>query len=227
MATSVYLTHGTRNEQYLLDDIVNESIHHRGLEFFYIPRTLVGKDEILGEDRLSKFKTAFSIEMYLENSTAYEGQGAFIQKFGLMLEQSATLVVGRRRWEELIGRFGQTIIPTRPNEGDLIYFPLTRALLEIKFVDHQDPFYQLNKLYVYKLNVELFQYASEKIDTGMPDIDIFETLKTFDVEQQDDSDIPQNYGDNNKFKDEGNDVLFNSDNPFGEVILNPITEVIP
>lgn len=220
--TSVYLSNGSRNEQYLLEDIVNESIHHKGMDFYYIPRTLVGKDEILGEDRLSKFKTAFSIEMYLENSTAFEGQGAFIQKFGMMLEQSATLVVAKRRWDELVGRFGQTIIPNRPNEGDLIYFPLTRAMLEIKFVDHQDPFYQLNKLYVYKLNVELFQYSSEKIDTGIDEIDMFETLKTFDVAQQSNPDVPQDYGDNNKFKDEGNDVFSSTDNPFGEIILNPV-----
>ena len=95
------------------------------------------------------------------------------------MEQSATLVVARRRWDQLVGRYGQTIIPTRPCEGDLIYFPLTKGLFEIKFVKHQDPFYQLGKLYVFKLQVELFQYASEKIDTGISEIDAFETLKTF------------------------------------------------
>jgi hypothetical protein len=145
----------------------------------YIPRTLVSKDEILGEDRLSKFTSSFPIEMYFENVDSLDGQGAFIQKFGLMMEQSATLVVARRRWDQLVGRYGQTIIPTRPCEGDLIYFPLTKGLFEIKFVKHQDPFYQLGKLYVFKLQVELFQYASEKIDTGISEIDAFETLKTF------------------------------------------------
>jgi hypothetical protein len=145
----------------------------------YIPRTLVSKDEILGEDRLSKFTSSFPIEMYFENVDSLDGQGAFIQKFGLMMEQSATLVVARRRWDQLVGRYGQTIIPTRPCEGDLIYFPLTKGLFEIKFVKHQDPFYQLGKLYVFKLQVELFQYASEKIDTGITEIDAFETLKTF------------------------------------------------
>jgi hypothetical protein len=145
----------------------------------YIPRTLVSKDEILGEDRLSKFTSSFPIEMYFENVDSLDGQGAFIQKFGLMMEQSATLVVARRRWDQLVGRYGQTIIPTRPCEGDLIYFPLTKGLFEIKFVKHQDPFYQLGKLYVYKLQIELFQYASENIDTGIREIDAFETLKTF------------------------------------------------
>jgi hypothetical protein len=176
---NVYFSQGTRNEQYLIEDLIIESLKIYGQEFFYIPRTLVSKDEILGEDRLSQFKSSFPIEMYFENVDSFEGQGQFIQKFGLMIEQSATLVVARRRWEQLVGRYGQTIIPTRPNEGDLIYFPLTKGLFEIKFVKHQDPFYQLGKLYVYKLQIELFQYSSERIDTGIAAVDAFETLKTF------------------------------------------------
>jgi hypothetical protein len=139
----------------------------------------VSKDNVLGEDRLSQFKTAFPIEMYFENVDSFGGQGAFIQKFGLMIEQSATLVVARRRWNQLVGRYGATTIPSRPNEGDLIYFPLTGGLFELKFVQHQDPFYQLGKLYVYKLQVELFQYSSERIDTGIAEVDAFESLKTF------------------------------------------------
>ena len=180
--TNVYFTQGVRSEQMLIEDIIIESLKIYGQEIFYIPRTLVSKDEILGEDHLSKFTSSFPIEMYFENVDSFDGQGAFIQKFGLMMEQSATLVVARRRWEQLIGRYGQTTIPTRPNEGDLIYFPLTKGLFEIKFVQHQDPFYQLGKLYVYKLQVELFQYASEKIDTGIKDVDAFESLKTFSTD---------------------------------------------
>jgi len=181
MPTNVYFTQGTKNEQYLVEDLIIESLKIFGQEMFYIPRTLVSKDEILGEDRLSKFTSSFPIEMYFENVDSFAGQGAFIQKFGLMMEQSATLVVARRRWEQLVGRYGVTNIPTRPNEGDLLYFPLTKGLFEIKFVQHQDPFYQLGKLYVYKLQIELFQYASEAIDTGIPSIDAFETLKTFNT----------------------------------------------
>jgi hypothetical protein len=179
--TNVYFTHGTRNEQYLVEDLIIESLRMYGNEVMYIPRTLVSKDNILGEDRLSEFKSAFPIEMYFENVDSFGGQGAFIQKFGLMVEQSATLVVARRRWEQFIGRYGVTQLPNRPNEGDLIYFPLSKGLFEIKFVQHQDPFYQLGKLYVYKLQVELFQYASESIDTGIAAIDTFETLKTFNT----------------------------------------------
>jgi hypothetical protein len=181
MPTNVYFTQGTRNEQYLVEDLIIESLRIYGQEMFYIPRTLVSKDEILGEDRLSKFTSAFPIEMYFENIDSFAGQGAFIQKFGLMMEQSATLVVARRRWDQFIGRYKKTQLPNRPCEGDLIYFPLTKGMFEIKFVQHQDPFYQLGKLYVYKLQVELFQYSSENIDTGVAAIDAFETLKTFNT----------------------------------------------
>jgi len=180
MARSVYFTNGVRSEQLTYEDIIVESIGIYGQDFYYIPRTLVGKDEILGEDRLSQFKSAYGIEMYLESHDGFEGQGAFIQKFGLMMEQSATLTVARRKWEQLVGQHGKSILPNRPAEGDLLYFPLTGGLFEIKFVKHQDPFYQVGKLFVYKLQVELFQYASEKIDTGIASIDVFETLKSFD-----------------------------------------------
>lgn len=184
MARNVYFSHGTKDEQYLIEDLIVESLQIYGQDFFYIPRTLVAKDDILGEDRLSEFKQSYPIEMYLESTDGFEGQGAFIQKFGLMMEQSATLTVSRRTWERLVGRYGQTIIPARPNEGDLLYFPLTKGLFEIKFVKHQDPFYQLGKLYVYRLQVELFQYASEHIDTGIKEIDVFETLKSYDTDYQ-------------------------------------------
>jgi hypothetical protein len=240
MARNVYFTHGTKNEQYLIEDLIVESLSIYGQDMYYIPRTLVGKDEILGEDRLSEFKNAYPIEMYLENVTGFEGQGAFIQKFGLMMEQTATLTVARRRWDQLIGRFGQTIIPSRPNEGDLLYFPLTKGLFEIKFVKHQDPFYQLGRLYVYSLEVELFQYASEHIDTGVAEIDVFETLKSFSIDGADrlltqegkyltletgehiildfSIDNQDSYGDNKKFQVEADAITFDATNPFGEAV---------
>lgn len=214
---NVYFSHGTRNEQYLLEDLIIESISIWGQEFYYVPRVLVGKDEILGEDRLSKFENAYPIDMYLESVDGFEGQGAFIQKFGLMLEQSATLTVARRTWEKLVGRHKGTILPHRPCEGDLLYFPLTKGLFEIKFVEHQDPFFQLKKLYVYRLQVELFQYASEKIDTGLEQIDIFETLNTTDVDKQADVEVVNSYGNNNQFILEAEDLVFDSSNPFGDV----------
>ncbi|CAB4125390.1 neck protein [uncultured Caudovirales phage] len=217
MARNIYFGQGSKNEQFLLEDLIIESISIWGQDFYYIPRTLIAKDEILGEDRLSEFKTAYPVEMYLETVDGFEGQGAFIQKFGLMMEQSATLTLARRRWEQLVGRFGEAQLPNRPCEGDLLYFPLSGGMFEIKFVQHQDPFYQLGKLYVYKLNIELFQYSSERITTGVPEIDVFETLKTFDTTKQPDIDVPDSFGDNNKFKEEKVGVVFNANNPFGDV----------
>jgi len=222
---NVYFTQGTSGEQAMIEDIIVESLKIYGQTLYYIPRTLVSKDNILGEDRLSQFKTSYPIEMYFENVDSFDGQGAFLQKFGLMMEQSATLVVARRRWDQLIGRHGKTILPNRPNEGDLLYFPLSKGLFEIKFVKHQDPFYQLGKLYVYKLQVELFQYSSEKIETGIPDIDVFESIKSFDVEKNPDIDVPDSYGDNNSFKEEAEGILINEPNAFGQ--LTPLEQNNP
>ena len=182
MAKNPYFKFGTNSEQNVVENLIIECLQIYGQEMFYIPRTLVSKDEILGEDRLSKFKNAYPIEMYFENVDGFGGNGAFMSKFGLMIEQSATLVVARKRWQQAVAQYGQTILPNRPAEGDLLYFPLTGGLFEIKFVQHQNPFYQIGKLYTYKLDIELFQYASERIDTGYGVIDDFESLKTFDID---------------------------------------------
>lgn len=215
--SSVYFSHGTRSEQNLLEDLVIESIHLMGSEWYYIPRHLVGLDPILGEDRLSAFTSSYPIECYLENSTGFEGQGQYIAKFGLMTEYTATLSVARRTWERLVGRFGQTIIPNRPCEGDLLYFPLSKSLFEIKYVETKDIFYQLNKLYVYSLSIELFQYASEKLDTGVSDIDVFESLKTQDLNKQTNV-RADGFGNNEDLRIAYKDLVFNPDNPFGEVV---------
>ena len=213
-----HFSHGTSNEQLLLEDLIAESVYHRGTEFFYIPRTLVGKDELLGEDRLSQFKTAFPISMYLENVDGYEGSNFMVQKFGLMIEQSATLTVSRRQWDQFVGRYGKTIIPSRPCEGDLIFFPMTKTLFHIMYVEHQDPFYQLKKRYVYRLSIETFQYASEKIETGIEEIDVFEELKSFDIEVNP-VETSQSYGDNDKFKEEGTNLIVTNNNPLGTITL--------
>ena len=211
------VTQGTTPEQNLIEELIIECLDIYGVEVKYIPRTLISKDEILGEDRLSKFGYAYPISAYFENIDTFDGGGFMIQKFGLMIEQSATITIARKKWNDLIGKTGTTVLPNRPCEGDLIYFPLSKGLFEIKFVQHQDPFYQLGKLYVYKLQIELFQYASEKIDTGEEDIDVFETLKSFDQNVNTDVDTPESYGDNNKFKDQASSIVFNTNNPFGDI----------
>jgi hypothetical protein len=218
MATNPYFTQGTTTEQDLIEDIIIESLKIYGKDFFYIPRTLVSVDHIFGEDRLSEFKNSYPIEMYFDNIESFAGQGAMIQKFGLLMDQSATLTVARKRWQQLVGNQGTSILPNRPAEGDLLYYPLTKGLFEIKFVKHQEPFYQLGRLYTYKLDIELFQYSSERINTGIPEVDVFENLKSFDVTINPDIEqASSNFGSNTKFKEKAEGVVFNENNPFGEV----------
>jgi hypothetical protein len=160
--------------------MINECVKQYGIDFYYIPRTLVGRDEILGEDRLFQFKDAYPVKMYMENHSGFEGSGSFIAQFGhLVNNHTATLTIPKLAWEECVGQYESGILPNRPSEGDLLYFPLTKGLFTISFVEHKNPFYQLGKLYVYKLSIETFTYSSERLDTGIEEIDVIENLKTF------------------------------------------------
>ena len=223
--TSEKMTQGSMNEQSVLADLVEESIKIWGQEFLYIPRTLVSKDEILGEDRLSKFEHAYPIEMYVETPTGFMGQGEFISKFGYYLEQSIQVTVSRRRWGELVGRHGKTILADRPAEGDLVYYPIMRRLFEIKYVEKETNFWQIGSLPTYKLTIELFQYASERIDTGITEVDVFETLKTFDTAQLPTTpdkngnigvEQPDSFGDNRRLRAEARSIVFDPSDPFNE-----------
>ena len=218
MPINPYFKQGTTSEQDLIEDLIIESLKIYGKDMLYIPRSQVSTDAIFGEDRLSKFEHAYPIEMYFDNIDSFAGQGAIIQKFGLLMDQSATLIVARRRWQQLIGNYGKTHLPNRPNEGDLIYFPLTKGLFEIKFVKHQEPFYQLGKLYTYKLDVELFQYSSERINTGLEEVDVFENLKSFDPTINPSIEEASNqFATNTAFHEKAEGVVFDEANPFGEV----------
>ena len=211
---------GSYSEQNLTESLIIESIRQYGREFYYIPRTLVAEDKILGEDPLSTFENAYMIECYIDNVENFGGNGAFMSKFGLMIEEQAQLTVARKRWEELVASAGTTILPNRPVEGDLMYFPLTKGLFEIKFVEHQNPFYQLGQLYTYKLTVELFRYASETMETGIEKVDAFNDLtlaKPAANLNTVNTDVPKSYGDNEKLKDKKDEYFFNENNPFGNL----------
>lgn len=206
------------NQNMVIESLITEAIRMYACDFLYLPRKLVAENKILGEDRLSAFKSAFPIPMYMENSDGgFEGQQAFASKFGLQLEQSATLTVARREWMKLVGQYKEGILPNRPAEGDLIYFPMTDGLFEITFVQHQTPFYQVGQLYVYQLSVETFRYGSEIINTGNDAVDVFESLKSHDVAINPDPDTPANFGDNSKFKAKASTTYFNPGNPFGNL----------
>lgn len=206
------------NQNLVIESLITEAISIYACDFYYMPRKLVAEDKLLGEDRLSQFKSAYPIPMYMENNDmGFAGQGAFASKFGLQMEQSATLTVARREWDKCVGRYGDGILPNRPAEGDLLFFPMTGGLFEINFVQHQLPFYQAGQLYVYQLTVELFRFSSEKIQTGISDIDVFETLKSADVTVNATADAAAGFGDNEKFKTEAPTHFFNATNPFGNL----------
>ena len=173
---------GATGEQRLVEDLVLESLKIYGHDIYYMPRTLVNKDTIFDEDELSRFTQAYPLEMYLDNVNGYEGQGDIFTRFGLEVRDQATFVMAKRRWEDLVltsgGAFTQT---TRPSEGDLLYFPKTKSIFEIKYVDFQNPFYQLNQIYVFRLTCELFEYSSEDLDTGIAEIDAIETKYSQDM----------------------------------------------
>jgi hypothetical protein len=153
---------------------------------YYIPRSMVSRDMILNEDIESKFTEAYIIEMYLENVDGFDGDGTLFTKFGLEIRDQATFVVSKRQWEKLVGLYNNEIVSGRPNEGDLIFFPLTRSFFVIKFVEHKSPFYQLSKVPVYKLQCEMFEYSDEDFSTGIKEIDAiqekFATEYFFDIE---------------------------------------------
>ena len=180
MPTNVYFDTGTKSEQHLYEDLMIEQLKIYGQDVFYIPRTLVKEDELFGEDTLSKFGDAYQIEMYFENVDGYEGEKEIMSKFGLQMNEDATFVVARRRFEQLVSHDSNLIVKTRPNEGDLVYFPKVKKIFEITFVDHDDPFYQVHNVPAFKLKCKTFEYSSEDLDTGITEIDAIETANSLD-----------------------------------------------
>ena len=186
MATNFYFqngdTSGTTSEQRLVESLVVESLKIYGHDIFYLPRTLVNRDTIFDEDALSKFTQSYPLEMYLENVEGFEGEGDIFQKFGIEIRDSATFVLAKKRWDDLVDTSGGTFqLEARPAEGDLLYLAKTGSLFEIKFVEFQNPFYQLGKIYVFRLQCELFEYSSEALDTGNTEIDAIEDGNSLDT----------------------------------------------
>tara|TARA_Y100000389_G_scaffold153771_1_gene154101 strand:+ start:1780 stop:2517 length:738 start_codon:yes stop_codon:yes gene_type:complete len=244
MATNFYFqngdTSGTTSEQRLVESLVIESLKIYGHDVFYLPRTLVNRDTIFDEDALSKFTQSYPLEMYLENVEGFEGEGDIFSKFGIEIRDSATFVLAKKRWEDLVDTSGGTFqLEARPAEGDLLYFAKTGSLFEIKFVEFQNPFYQLGKIYVFRLQCELFEYSSEALDTGNTEIDVIEDNNSLDtflyqlktetgdnlLTETRDSLIKEDYATNKTNANTDNadfmnfsDILdFTEVNPFGEV----------
>jgi len=283
MATNKYFNNfAYAREQDLVEDLTIESIKIYGHNVKYLPKTVSGIDHLFGEDKLLKYETAADVEMYIKNVEGFEGEGEFMSKFGVQLNDQLTLTVARKRFDQIrteklttevgynylqesantdspsrqfltgnnhtesivletgtTGVNAYSITANRPQEGDLVFFPLVNKIFEIKYVEHEDIFYQTGRLQSYDLRCELFKYSSEQIRTGNTEIDSTETAQTLDtllyemlledgdklLEEGGDS-IVQEYqlftqdtGANNSFfQSEGESIIdFSEKNPFSEV----------
>ena len=283
MATNKYFNNfDYAREQDLVEDLTIEAIKIYGHNVKYLPKTISGIDHLFGEDKLLKYETAADVEMYVKNVEGFEGEGEFMSKFGVQLNDQLTLTVARKRFDQIrteklttevgynylqesantdspsrqfltgnnhtesivletgtTGVNAYSITANRPQEGDLIFFPLVNKIFEIKFVEHEDIFYQTGRLQSYDLRCELFKYSSEQIRTGNTEIDSTETAGTLDtllyellledgnklLEEEGDSLVQeyqlftQDTGANNSFfQSEGESIIdFSERNPFSEV----------
>tara|TARA_R110002167_G_scaffold248126_1_gene454129 strand:+ start:483 stop:1412 length:930 start_codon:yes stop_codon:yes gene_type:complete len=181
MPRSVYFSQSVASEQSVYEDLIIESLKIYGQDVYYIPRTIVDRDTILGEDKASKFDDAYMIEAYIENPEGFDGSGDLYQKFGLEIRDEATFIIARKQWTNLVGVWNNNVDTIRPMEGDLIFLPMTNKFFEISFVEHEQPFYQLSNLPVYKLNCSLFEYNEEDFDTGVGEIDVTEIKNSYQV----------------------------------------------
>jgi len=170
-----FFLNGTRSEQNLIQSLVNEQLQMYGVEVHYLPRTYATTNKVIKEVVESEFKNAYPLEAYIDNYEGYTGQGTILSKFGIENRDDLQLIISKERFENYISPLTRDLtgveLNTRPKEGDLIYFPLGDRLFEIKFVEHEQPFYQLKKTYVYELRCELFRYEDEVIDTDITEID--------------------------------------------------------
>ena len=168
---NLYFSDKVRSEQNLYEDIVIESLKIYGQDVYYIPRDIVAEDKIFGHDIPSRFNSSHKLEMYIENVEGFDGEGDLFTRFGVEIRDEATFVVSRRRWVQQVSRMDSQLTSTRPREGDLIYLPLSNSFFEVMHVEHEQPFYQLSNLPVFKLRCQLFEYNDEDLDTGIAEID--------------------------------------------------------
>jgi hypothetical protein len=168
MTVNPYFRRNKQGEQSLLQSLTTEAIKIHGHEMVYIPREKVTEDFILGEE-VSEFKDANRIEMYLEGAD-YEGEQE-MSRFGLDVRESATFIVSKQRFLDVMGHNDEIRKNGRPREGDIIYFDYPFSMFEIKFVEHDNPFYPAGGRYSFRLSCEAFKYSNEKIDTGESEMD--------------------------------------------------------
>ena len=179
MPTSPYFPtyyQGHPGEQNLAQDLADEQIKLFGTDIYYIPRTIL-KDNTLDDIIYSKYQSQFQVEMLLQNVEGFGSPSEFISKFGIRITDEVKFIVSSRRWDQVEAQYNPTLtVPGRPNDGDLLYFPLTTDIYEIKFVERETPFYQFGKIQFLILTAEIYEVGNDLIDTGVPVIDEIEKL---------------------------------------------------
>jgi len=216
MAKNFYFENYSNSmEQTLIEDLIIESIKIHGIEVYYMPRKLEAKDDLLNEDDLSTFNDAYLVEMYIRNIDSFEGEGDFLSKFGLQIRDSMTLTVAIRTFNAEVNRYTEEV---RPNEGDVIYFPLNNKMFEVMHVEHEAIFYQMGSLQTYDLRVELFEFSGERFQTGIEEIDT--RWQDYNITSNTafaNIDSVDAWADNFTIQQEAEAVLdFSETNPFGE-----------
>lgn len=239
MTTNFYFNNFENSqEQLLIEDLVLESIRIYGHDMYYCPRTVVAKDDIYGEDTISEYNSAYFIDIYIKNVDSYEGDGTFLSKFNLEIRDQMTLTVSFRNFMNEVGKLEMI---DRPQEGDLIYIPMLDRLFIVKYVSKNAVFYQMGAVQMYDLVCEMFEYSSERLNTGIAAIDSIETTLSLDASEyallttdgfiitgQDGYQIVQSgynfeeqardpYEDNTEFELEGDNILdWTQVDPFSE-----------
>ena len=172
MATNFFINNfNSSQEQRLLEDLIIESIRFYGQDMQYIPRVLNKYDDVYGADDQSSYERAYPIEMYIKSIDGFSGDGDFLSKFGIEIRNQVVFSMAQRIFTQEVG---VSTNQTRPNEGDLIYFPLNQKVFQIKYVNKFEMFYQLGALQTWEVTCELFEYSGEKLSTGIPEIDELE-----------------------------------------------------
>jgi hypothetical protein len=170
-----FFLQGSKGEQNLVQDLINEHLKMHGVDVYYLPRKYITEKTVIREVIESEFNEVYPIEAYVDNYEGYGGQTNILSKFGVQNLSNLTLIISKERFElyiePLIKNKSNIKLSSRPKEGDLIYFPLGQRLYEIKYVEHEKPFYQLQKNYVYELSCEMFRYGDESINTGINEVD--------------------------------------------------------
>ena len=179
MATNFYFNNfASSGEQTLLEDLIIESIKIYGEDMWYIPRTINNYDKLYGADDSSSYDRAIMVELYIKSVDGFTGDGNFMSKFGLEIRDQVVFSIAQRVFNQEVAATTKQI---RPNEGDLIYFPLNRKCFQIKYVNKFEMFYQLGALQTWELTCELFEYSNETFNTGIVEIDVLQTKFSVNV----------------------------------------------